>query len=141
MEKCLQVVADERCIGEAFSFVEGMLETVPGCSRVDVLKFHMIVDEIFSNIAKYAYEEERGQVFISFFYDEAKKNVILIFRDDGQEYDPTKKEDPDISLPASERSIGGLGIFMVKNTVDEFMYERKDGWNVLTLIKTIGGTG
>lgn len=138
MEKYIQLTADANCIDEAFSFVEGELESLPGISRKEVLKFHMLVDEIFTNITKYAYEEKGRPIMISFSYDEEEKKVRLIFRDEGREYDPTEEEMPDITLPAGKRRVGGLGIFMVKNVVDDLIYERKDGFNVLTIVKTIG---
>ena len=137
--KSLQVAADDGGLGDVFSLVEGELEKVPGCSRSDALKFHMLVDEIFTNIANYAYEDGTGMVLVSISYDDADNKVRLIFRDKGRQYDPTKEKPPDLSLPARERRAGGLGIFMVRNTVDEFIYERRDGCNVLTLVKTVGG--
>ncbi len=92
MEKYIQLTADANCIDEAFSFVEGELESLPGISRKEVLKFHMLVDEIFTNITKYAYEEKGRPIMISFSYDEEEKKVRLIFRDEGREYDPTEEE-------------------------------------------------
>jgi anti-sigma regulatory factor (Ser/Thr protein kinase) len=137
--KSLQVAADDGGLGDVFSLVEEELEKVPGCSRSDALKFHMLVDEIFTNIANYAYEDGTGMVLVSISYDDAENKVRLIFKDEGRQYDPTKEKPPDLSLPARERRAGGLGIFMVRNTVDEFIYERRDGCNILTLVKTVGG--
>ena len=136
--KSLQVAADDGGLGDVFSLVEEELEKVPGCSRSDALKFHMLVDEIFTNIANYAYEDDTGKVVVSISYDDADNKVRLVFKDEGRQYDPTKEKPPDLSLPVKERRAGGLGIFMVRNTVDEFVYERRDGCNILTLVKTIG---
>ena len=67
--------------------------------------------------------------------NEADKSFVISFADKGVMYDPLKKEDPDVTLSAEERDIGGLGIFMVKKTMDEMKYEYKNGENNLTLIK------
>lgn len=68
---------------------------------------------------------------------EAPISVIITFIDRGIPYDPLKKDDPDITLSAEEREIGGLGIFMVKKTMDEITYEYKDGQNILRIRKDI----
>lgn len=137
MEKAIRVSADSRCIDEVFSFVEDELLQIPGCSRSEILKFHMIVDEIFTNIANYAYGEESGDVIVLFSCDDGK-TVTLVFKDEGIPYDPSSERTPDLNLPVKDRAAGGLGIFMVKSTVDDFLYERCDGWNVLKLVKSIG---
>ncbi len=61
--------------------------------------------------------------------------VILILKDRGVPYDPLAKADPDVSLPADKRKIGGLGIFLVKKTMDSMSYVRKDGYNIVTMKK------
>ena len=137
--KSILVPADDGGIGDAFAMVEAELQKIPGCSRSEELKFHMLVDEIFTNIENYAYDEAPGEIFVSFSYDDADSKARLVFRDEGKEYDPTKEKLPDLSLPLRERHTGGMGILMVRNTVDDLIYERRDGYNILTLIKTIGG--
>jgi anti-sigma regulatory factor (Ser/Thr protein kinase) len=125
------VKADTDHIDEAYEFIEGELEA-EGVDRRDILMLHMIVDEIFSNIANYAYEGTDGKVWIS--YKKSKdKAAIITFKDEGRPYNPLQEENPDITLPADKRRIGGLGVFMVKSTVDEISYENVDGMNVLTL--------
>ena len=68
--------------------------------------------------------------------DDDPLSVIITFIDNGVQYDPLAKEDPDVSLPASERQIGGLGIYMVKKSMDELNYEYKNGQNIFTIKKT-----
>lgn len=95
-----------------------------------VSQINIAVDEIFSNIARYS-----GATSVSVGCEAEKNRAVLRFADNGRPYDPTEKADPDITLSAEERSIGGLGIFMVKKTMDEVVYEYADGWNILTIQK------
>jgi sigma-B regulation protein RsbU (phosphoserine phosphatase) len=95
-------------------------------------KLDMCGEEIFANISFYAYPEGSGMIEA-----ELKKsdgNIILEFKDSGLEYNPLERPDPDINLPPEERPIGGLGIFMVKNTVNQIYYKREDDKNILTLV-------
>ena len=92
------------------------------------------VDEIVSNVARYAYKEENtGEVIIEFDSDD--KGVSITVCDNGIPYNPLEKDDPDVTLSAEERGIGGYGIFIVKKTMDDISYENKDGSNVLTMRK------
>ena len=98
-------------------------------------QIRMVVDEIFSNIANYAYYPNTGDVTINVAVsDEAKgKSITLKFEDSGIAFDPFSSAAPDITLPVDEREIGGLGLFMVKNIVDSIDYQRTDGKNILTI--------
>lgn len=95
----------------------------------------VIVEEIFVNIAHYAYGDQTGNATIQLCFNE--DDVAIRFIDSGMEFNPLAKEDPDITLSAEERSIGGLGIFMVKNTMDEVTYQRDGDKNILTIQKDI----
>ena len=95
------------------------------------------VEEIFVNISHYAYNPEVGPATIQVEFDEDPLAVRIVFFDNGIPYDPLLKADPDITLDADERDIGGLGIFMVKQSMDDVIYEYKDGQNILTLIKIL----
>lgn len=97
-----------------------------------VNKIHLCAEEIFINISSYAYREEKGMIEISF----NKKNdkTELKFTDTGFAYNPLEKPDPDITLPPEERTPGGLGIFMVKKSADDVIYERNGDKNILTII-------
>ena len=92
---------------------------------------------IFSTIARYAYGEGMGDATVRFDFDPAARVAAITFEDSGTPYDPLAKEDPDISLGAQERSAGGLGIFLVKKTMDGMRYRYENGKNILTLQKKI----
>ena len=138
--KELKVEADHENMQKVQDFVKGELEQSPGLSHKDLLQIHMVIDEIFGNIVAYAYEDGRGGVVILVDYDKTQGTVMLVFTDEGKPYNPLLNEDPDIKLSADERTAGGLGIFMVKNTMDEIDYENRDGKNILTMKKQIGGS-
>ena len=115
----------------ATAFVEGNLEAAGVALRV-ITQMNIAVDEIFSNIVRYS---QATEVTVSLA---AKRDSLqLRFADNGRPYDPTRKPDPDITLSAEERDVGGLGIFMVKKTMDSMDYEYKDGCNLLTLGKKL----
>ena len=102
------------------------------CSPKTKNKMAIAVDEIFSNIARYAYHPEASEVTIRVT---AGDTITIEFEDSGAAYDPLAKDDPDISLSAEERDIGGLGIFMVKNIMDSVAYRRERNKNILTIKK------
>jgi anti-sigma regulatory factor (Ser/Thr protein kinase) len=95
------------------------------------------VEEVFVNIAHYAYTNGIGKVLVSAGLLKDQSSVRIIFTDSGIPYDPTKKEDPDVTLSAEEREIGGLGIYMTRKLMDDIAYERKNGRNILTLRKAL----
>ena len=94
-------------------------------------KLDMCAEEIFANVAFYAYPEKQGMIDVSL--NKSDNNIILEFKDKGIEYNPLEKPDPDITLPPEERPIGGLGIYMVKSLADEIYYKRENNNNILTL--------
>ena len=119
------------------AFVKEGLEEL-GCSMKEIMKLHMVVDEIFTNISSYAYHES-GSVTIRIDFENAGGVLSLTFEDEGEPFNPLLNQDPDIILSAKERKIGGLGIMMVKKTMDEIDYENRGGKNILTLKKMVGG--
>lgn len=92
------------------------------------------VDEIFSNIVRYAYNPDVGCVVVRIAVG---SDIVLEFEDSGVAYDPLSGDDPDITLSAEERDIGGLGIFMVKNIMDSVNYRRDGNKNILTVSKKL----
>ena len=120
---------------QATEWLEQLLEEMD-CPMKPQIQLSVAMDELFSNIAKYAYPNGVGDVTIRLEQTESSA-VRLTFADRGIPYDPLQKEDPDISLSAQEREIGGLGIYMVKKTMDEITYEYKDGQNILSVTKRI----
>lgn len=121
-------------LDEVIEFIDSALEKVC-CPAKDQMQIDLAVEEIFVNIAHYAYAPKVGMAVISI--DISGGQVRIVFMDHGIPYDPLAREDPDITLPPEERGIGGLGIFMVKKSVDDIKYEYKDGQNILTIIKEI----
>ena len=116
---------------EATSFFEDILSAADAPMKV-IAQVNVAVDEIFSNIARYS-----GATAATLGCALADGRITLRFSDNGRPYDPTGKPDPDTTLSAEERDIGGLGIFMVKKIMDEVTYEYVDGLNILTLVKIL----
>ena len=94
-------------------------------------------EEIFVNIASYAYASDKGDVIIRAGVEAGQ--IVLEFRDSGKPFNPLNVKDPDISLAAEDRAIGGLGIYIVKKLMDEVRYEYRDGQNALIVSKKITG--
>lgn len=117
-------------------FVNAQLELMD-CPIKAQMQIDIAIDELFGNIAHYAYNTEVGSATVRVEVSEAPLAVIITFIDNGVPYDPLGKEDPDITLSAEEREIGGLGIYMVKQSMDEITYEYKDGQNILKIKKNI----
>ena len=116
------------------SFVTEQLEAV-GCPMKVQMQLEIAVEELFVNIAYYAYAPETGTAMIR--TEITSDTAEITFIDSGVQYDPLAKPDPDVTLPASERQIGGLGIFMVKKSMDDMRYEYTDGNNILTIVKKL----
>ena len=131
--KQIKVKADTAELDNVLSFADAILEEL-GCSVKAQMQIDIAIEEIFVNIAHYAYPEAEGEAVISVDSGEGP-SVTITFEDEGIPYDPLKNEDPDITLSAEDRPIGGLGIFMVKKSMDEVSYEYKDGKNRLTIKK------
>lgn len=117
-------------------FVNEQLESAD-CPMKAQLQIDVAIDELFSNIAYYAYKPQTGDATVTVDFTDNPNAVNITFIDGGKPYNPLEKEDPDITLSAEERSIGGLGIFMVKKTMDDVVYEYKDGKNMLTIKKNM----
>lgn len=132
----LEVDADAKKLGEVLQFTEGRMEEA-GFSRKAITVVSLAVEEIFVNIASYAYGEKSGTAKIRVEITEDPVTAVITFTDSGMPFDPLKKEDPDITLPAEQRDVGGLGIFMTKKLVDDMTYEYKDGQNVLKIVKKL----
>ncbi len=116
---------------EATAFFEDTLSASNVPAKV-VTRVNIAVDEIFSNIARYS-----GASCVTLGCALSEGKVTLRFSDNGRPYDPTGRPDPDTTLSAEERDIGGLGIFMVKKAMDQVSYEYTDGLNILTLVITV----
>ena len=119
----------EDSMAEAAAFVENALVS-SGVPKKIIAKMNIAVDEIYSNIIRYSGAEEAD---IECAVSDGK--ILLIFRDNGRPYNPTEKPDPNLTLSAEERDIGGLGFFMVKKIMDSVEYTYREGLNLLTLTK------
>lgn len=119
---------------QVLGFVDEQLEAAK-CPVKIQMQIDIAVEEIFVNIAHYAYEQEVGTAAVRVEVTNEPPAVQITFIDQGIPYDPLAKADPDVTLSIEERQIGGLGIFMVKKTMDDVEYKYLDGHNVLTLKK------
>ena len=132
--KELTIAATVKNIGTVTDFVNEHLESYD-CPMKAQMQIDIAIDELFGNIAHYAYNPETGDATVRVEVVEDPLSVIVTFIDNGMPYDPLAKSDPDITLSAEEREIGGLGIYMVKKTMDDITYEYKDGQNILKIKK------
>lgn len=130
----LTLLAQTENLEKVLNFVNDILEE-HNCPMYVQLELDIAVEELFVNIAHYAYTPGIGQATIQV---SVKDNYItIVFQDSGIPYNPWEKKDPDITLSLEERQIGGLGIYMVKNSMDEVSYAYENGKNVVTIKKTI----
>lgn len=123
-------------LDQVIAFVDENLEEAD-CSMKAQMQIDVAVEEIFVNIASYAYTPGVGSATVIFELTQDPAVVTVTFIDRGVPYDPLEKEDPDVTLSAEERGIGGLGIFMAKKAVDDMQYVYRDGQNILTISKSI----
>ena len=129
----LEIEAKVENLTAVTEFIDGFLEAAD-CSMKVQMQIDLAVEEIFVNIANYAYTPEVGMAAITIDMTPEGK-ISITFEDSGVPYDPLAKPDPDVTLSASERAIGGLGIYMVKKSMDDMYYEYRDSKNILTIVK------
>ena len=130
----LTVEARKENLPQVLSFLDEHLESY-GCPMKVQAQMDIAVEEIFVNIASYAYENEPGKVTIRLRETEDPKGITVTFVDEGAPFDPVTRPDPDVTLSAKERSIGGLGIYLVKKSMDDVRYRYEGNLNILTLTK------
>ena len=133
-EKTMQ--ASLESIPEITGWVDQLL-TKAGCTVKARRQIDVALDEILSNIARYAYPEKEGSMTVEIDMDEETGMLSLTFRDEGVPFDPLAKEEPDVTLGVRERAVGGLGIFLVKKMMDEVIYRREGKENILRLYKKV----
>ena len=134
--KELTLAAAVENIETVTDFVNEQLEEMD-CPVKAQMQIDIAIDEIFGNIAHYAYAPGTGEVTVRVEAAENPLSAVITFIDQGAPYDPLSAADPDVTLSAEERSIGGLGIFMVKKTMDEVTYRRENGCNILSIRKNL----
>ena len=132
--KELTIEATPENVDKAIEFVDEMLEEY-GCGMKEQMAIDVAVDELFANIAHYAYNPETGYATVKVDVVKDPLSVEITFVDNGKPYDPLAKVDPDTTLSIEDREIGGMGIFIVKKSMDAVSYEYKDGKNILTIKK------
>jgi anti-sigma regulatory factor (Ser/Thr protein kinase) len=121
---------------DVLGFVDEMLEKYE-CPMKSQMAICVAIEEVFVNVARYAYKDGEGEATLGISFDKANRDVTFRLSDGGVPFDPLKKADPDITLSAEEREIGGLGIFITKKTMDLVTYAYENGENVLTMTKKI----
>ena len=139
--KELTIKASRENFEKVLAFVDERLEEL-GCTPKAQMQIDIALEEIYVNVSSYAYKDgvnpfKSGEVTIRVEDTEDPKSVAITLTDRGIPFDPLAKEDPDITLSAEERRVGGLGIFMVKKSMDLMKYEYKDGQNILTFRKDL----
>ncbi|MBO4819652.1 MAG: anti-sigma factor antagonist [Firmicutes bacterium] len=132
----LDIEAEESNLHKVLDFIDKHLDAVD-CPPKVKMQIEVAVEEIFVNIASYAYAPDKGRATVRVEVSPEPITVTITFIDQGIPYDPLAKEDPDVTLKAEDRPVGGLGIFMVKQTMDDVTYEYKDGKNILRIKKSI----
>lgn len=128
--------AKTESLPDVLGFVEQTLETLE-CPLKIQTALCVAIEEVFVNVAHYAYPEGEGTLSLDVLFDERSRGITFRMKDKGIPFDPLAKPDPDITLSAEDREIGGLGIFIAKKTMDAIGYAYENGENVLTMKKTI----
>ena len=128
--------ANTEALADVLGFVEETLEQFE-CPMKTQMAVCVAIEEVFVNVAHYAYPDGEGDVTFSIGYDEDSKKDTFRMSDKGVPFNPLEKPDPDITLSAEERGIGGLGIFITKKTMESVSYVYENNENILTMIKTI----
>ncbi len=132
----LNIAAKIENLARVLDFINHELEST-NCSPREAMQINLAVEEIFTNIANYAYNPEVGEASVRCTISRDPLEITIQFTDAGVPYNPLDRDDPDTTLPAEDRDIGGLGILMVKKSMDQIHYEYKNHRNVLTLQKNL----
>ena len=128
--------AKTECLNDLLGFVDQFLDSVE-CPMKIQTAICVALEEVFVNVAHYAYPNGEGDMSLYLGFDDQSRTITFRMTDKGVPFDPLKKPDPDITLSAEDREIGGLGIFITKKTMDSLTYAYEDGENILTMTKKI----
>ena len=128
--------AKVEALSDVLGFVDQTLESCE-CPMKTQTAICVAIEEVFVNVAHYAYGDGEGDMTLGIGFDSESREITFRMTDKGTPFDPLKKPDPDITLSAEEREIGGLGIFITKKTMDTVEYAYENGENILTMIKKI----
>ena len=132
--KELTMLATLENIVPVTDFINAELEKLD-CPLKAQMQIDVAVDELFGNIARYAYNPDTGPATVRVEVDPDPMSVLITFIDHGKPYDPLSNKAPDITAPVEDRPIGGLGIFLVRKTMDDVSYEYRNGQNILRIKK------
>ena len=132
----LKVPAERGRLDDVQAFIDQNLAGVEYSLEAQI-QLQIAVEELFVNIASYAYAPGHGDAVIGCQVEKNPPSITVQLRDWGKPFDPLAKKDADVTLSAEDRDIGGLGIYMVKNSMDAVDYKREDGQNVLTIRKNL----
>ncbi len=135
VEKTFDAALDQ--LDDVLAFVTGQLEILE-CPMKKQIQIEVAVEELFVNIVSYAYPSSSGTALVRVALEEDPRAVEITLADHGIPYNPLAKADPDVTLSAEDRQVGGLGIYMAKKNMDGMTYEYRDGQNILKLKKLIG---
>ena len=137
MEKSIILANEISEIGRLADFIEDMGNEFSLAPDI-IFNLNLVLEEAVANIINYAYpKDEHESIYLSARMHE--DSIVLVLTDTGKEFDPTMAPEVDVTLSAEERQIGGLGIFLIRQIMNEVRYERIDGKNVLTLEKKLTG--
>ena len=123
-------------LGTALDPVMDELDVL-GVDKKTAYKIRLALDEILTNVVSYAYEDEQGEVEVNYEIQDDPRMIVVNVIDEGKAFNPLEIEDPDLTLDIKDRQIGGLGLFIVKNTMDDVSYVRNNNKNILTIKKLI----
>ncbi len=121
-------------LNDVLSFMDEKLEA-GDCPMKVQTQLDIALEEMFVNVASYAYGDGRGNVVVKLEDTTEKPGIIVTLSDSGKPFDPLAKPDPDVTAGVEERQIGGLGIYMVKKSMDEVKYKYEDGKNIFSMKK------
>ena len=134
--KELTLSAKVENIPRVTAFVDEQLEALD-CPMKAQMQIDIAIYELFGNIAQYAYPGGEGDVTVRFDFDDAERAAVVTFIDRGTPFNPLELDEPDVTLDAQARSVGGLGVFLVRKTMDGMRYAREGDANHLTIRKRL----
>lgn len=131
--KEISIEADVRNLSTLLSFIADELDNAE-CTKKGQMRIAIAAEELFVNIASYAYKDRKGTCTVRVDACKEEAKAILTFIDEGEAYNLLEKQNPDVTLSAEDRPIGGLGIYIVKKSMDEVSYKREEGRNIVTIV-------
>ena len=135
-KKLYKLKAVPESLGTGLNPILDELERL-GVDKKIAYKIHLALDELLTNIVSYAYDHDHGEVEITYEVVKEPKAIVITLSDEGKEFNPLALDEPDTSLSLEDRKIGGLGVFLAKNALDELTYHRENNKNILIAKKHI----